>query len=70
MDKVQTGMGEKLGITFQWLSTFVCGFTIGFVRDWRLTLMLLIIVPFLAVGGALLTIVTILMMNRKIIFVS
>ena len=32
--------------------------------------MLLIIVPFLAVGGALLTIVTILMMNRKIIFVS
>ncbi|XP_011403751.1 PREDICTED: multidrug resistance protein 1A-like, partial [Amphimedon queenslandica] len=58
LDKVQTGIGEKCVILFQWIGSLICGFTIGFVRDWRLTLALLSITPFLAVGGALMAIVT------------
>ena len=60
LDKVQTGIGEKCVILFQWIGSLICGFTIGFVRDWRLTLALLGITPFLAVGGALMTIVRII----------
>lgn len=58
MDKIQTGLSEKLVLTAQWISTFLCGFTLGFVRDWRLTLALLAVVPFLALGGALMAYVS------------
>ena len=58
LDKVQTGIGEKFVILFQWTGSLIAGFTIGFFRDWRLTLALLGITPFLMMGGALMTIVS------------
>ncbi len=50
-----SGIGDKLVLFFQWISTFFAGFAIGFVRDWRLTLVLMGLVPFLALGGALMS---------------
>ena len=55
LDKVLSGTGDKLVTFFQYMSTFFSGFTIGFVQDWRLTLMLLGVTPFLVVSGAIFT---------------
>ena len=35
------------------MATFFGGFIVGFVREWRLTLLLLAFTPFLALGGAI-----------------
>ena len=52
MDKIHDGIGDKIALLIQWVSTFFGGFIVGFVRDWRLTLLLLAFTPFLALGGA------------------
>lgn len=51
---IQSGIGEKLGIAVQAMSTFVASFVIAFVTQWKLTLILIFIVPLLLVvlGGA------------------
>ncbi|KAI5457773.1 multidrug resistance protein 1, 2, 3 [Mariannaea sp. PMI_226] len=51
---IQSGIAEKLGIVIQAISTFVAAFVIAFVTQWKLTLILIWIVPTLliALGGA------------------
>jgi len=51
VQKIHDGIGDKVALLLQWLATFVGGFVIGFVRDWRLTLLLMVFAPFLALGG-------------------
>ena len=51
MDKIHDGIGDKVGLFIQWVSTFFGGFIIGFIKDWRLTLLLLIFAPLLAISG-------------------
>ncbi len=53
--KIHAGIGDKVALLLQWLAVFVGGFVIGFVRDWRLTLVLLGFTPFLAIGGFIMT---------------
>lgn len=53
--KIRNGIGDKVALLLQWLTVFVGGFVVGFVRDWRLTLVLLAFTPFLAIGGFVMT---------------
>ena len=53
IDKIHTGIGDKVALFIQWIAVFVGGFAVGFVRDWRLTLLLLGFTPFLAISGAI-----------------
>lgn len=46
---IQSGIGEKLGIVIQALSTFVTAFIIAFVAQWKLTLILIFMVPTLLI---------------------
>jgi ATP-binding cassette, subfamily B (MDR/TAP), member 1 len=46
---VQSGIAEKLGIAIQAVSTFVAAFTIAFATQWKLTLILVFMVPTLLV---------------------
>ncbi|NP_001029122.1 egg permeability glycoprotein [Strongylocentrotus purpuratus] len=41
IDKIRNGIGDKLGIMLQYTATFVAGITIGFVKSWKLTLVIL-----------------------------
>ena len=41
------------------MSTFVAGFIIGFAKEWRLTLLILALTPFLAICGLIFTLVSI-----------
>ena len=42
---VQGGISEKLGLTFQGLSTFITAFVVAFATSWKLTLITLCIAP-------------------------
>ncbi|KAH7147035.1 P-loop containing nucleoside triphosphate hydrolase protein [Dactylonectria estremocensis] len=42
---IQSGIAEKLGISIQAISTFVAAFIIAFISQWKLTLIILCIVP-------------------------
>lgn len=46
---IQSGIAEKLGIVIQATSTFFAAFIIAFVTQWKLTLILIFMVPLLLV---------------------
>ena len=46
---IQSGVAEKLGIVVQAMSTFIAAFIIAFVTQWKLTLILIFMVPLLLV---------------------
>ncbi|KAF4456251.1 ABC multidrug transporter [Fusarium albosuccineum] len=50
---IQAGIAEKLGLFIQAISTFVAAFVIAFITQWKLTLIILCIVPtiLIVVGG-------------------
>lgn len=51
---IQSGIGEKLGMLVQASATFIAAFVIAFVSQWKLTLIIIGLVPVLliVVGGA------------------
>ena len=53
MNKIQEGIGDKLANFFQWFSTFVTGFLIGFVYGWKLTLVIIAVSPLLVTCGVI-----------------
>jgi ATP-binding cassette subfamily B (MDR/TAP) protein 1 len=53
MVDVQTGISEKVGLTLTGLTTFGGALIVGFVKDWRLTLILFSIVVSMVFGMAM-----------------
>ncbi|CAF4831175.1 unnamed protein product [Rotaria sp. Silwood1] len=47
VNKIHDGIGDKLGSTSQFLGAFFTGFILGFVKGWKLTLVILSISPLL-----------------------
>ncbi|MED6171656.1 (ABC) transporter [Stylosanthes scabra] len=56
---VQDALSEKVGNFMHYISRFIAGFTIGFVRVWQISLVTLSIVPLIALAGGLYAYVTI-----------
>ncbi|KAI4328050.1 hypothetical protein L6164_020444 [Bauhinia variegata] len=56
---VQDALSEKVGNFMHYISRFLAGFTIGFVRVWQISLVTLSIVPLIALAGGLYAYVTI-----------
>ncbi|CAJ1931114.1 unnamed protein product [Sphenostylis stenocarpa] len=56
---VQDALSEKVGNFMHYISRFVAGFIIGFVRVWQISLVTLSIVPLIALAGGLYAYVTI-----------
>ena len=52
MEKILSGIGDRLAHFIQWITIFIGGFILGFVSEWRLTLLLVGLTPFLAISGA------------------
>ncbi|GMY29719.1 ABC transporter B family member 2-like [Fagus crenata] len=50
---VQDALSEKVGNFMHYISRFLSGFTIGFVKVWQITLVTLSIVPLIAIAGGL-----------------
>ncbi|KAK4053219.1 hypothetical protein OIO90_003993 [Microbotryomycetes sp. JL221] len=49
---VQEGISDKVPISVMFMSTFVTGFIIAYVRNWRLALAMSSIIPCIAIAGA------------------
>ena len=45
--KIKDGIGDKFGTTLQYLSTFLGGVIVAFVKGWKLTLVILSVSPVL-----------------------
>ena len=58
MKKIEAGLGEKVGFSFQHISSFITGFVIGFIYGWKLTLVILAAVPVLMVAGGIMAYVS------------
>lgn len=55
LERVREGIGDKLSICLQFISTFIAGFAIGFIKSWRLTLVMMSLTPILAICAAFLS---------------
>ncbi|NWU34612.1 ABCBB protein, partial [Hylia prasina] len=53
VNKINEAIADQVAIFIQRITTFVCGFLLGFVRGWKLTLVIIAVSPLLGVGAAL-----------------
>ncbi|XP_074949474.1 bile salt export pump isoform X4 [Phalacrocorax aristotelis] len=52
VNKINEAIADQVPIFIQRLTTFVCGFLLGFVSGWKLTLVIIAVSPLLGVGAA------------------
>ncbi|XP_072431431.1 ATP-dependent translocase ABCB1-like [Chiloscyllium punctatum] len=53
INKINEGIGDKIGLLFQYIATFAGGIIVGFARGWKLTLVILAASPLLALSAVL-----------------
>ena len=51
--KIRAGLGARLAILVQWISTFFSGFIVAFVTNWELTLFMVFLAPFIVATGTI-----------------
>lgn len=52
VSKISEGIGDKVGMFFQAVATFFAGFIVGFIRGWKLTLVIMAISPIMGLSAA------------------
>ena len=60
IEKIQAGIGDKLALFLQYLTTFVTGFVIAYSINWKLALVLSIMLPLLTAMAFLIARVSLL----------
>lgn len=55
VNKVHDGIGDKIGSALQFISGFFAGLVLGFIRGWKLTLVILSVSPLLFVCAVVTT---------------
>ncbi|KAI4882015.1 hypothetical protein NFI96_000728 [Prochilodus magdalenae] len=53
INKINDAIADQVSIFIQRFTTFVCGFLMGFVRGWKLTLVIISVSPLIGLGAAL-----------------
>ncbi|XP_078719768.1 phosphatidylcholine translocator ABCB4-like [Lampetra fluviatilis] len=70
INKITDGMGDKVSLLAQSLATFISGFIIGFIKGWKLTLVILAISPVLAISTGLWSKILTSFTNRELLAYS
>nr|AJM87336.1 P-glycoprotein [Cylicocyclus elongatus] len=52
LERVKEGTGDKLGLMIQFVAQFFGGFIVAFTYDWKLTLIMMSLSPFMIICGA------------------
>ena len=55
VEKIHSGIGDKLAVFLQFFTTFIASFVIAFITNWKLALVVSIALPILVLMGMLLT---------------
>ncbi|XP_036036694.1 multidrug resistance protein 2-like isoform X1 [Onychomys torridus] len=53
VSKINDGIGDKTGMCFQSITTFLSSFVVGFISGWKLTLVILAVTPLLGLSSAM-----------------
>uniref|UniRef100_A0A670JN93 Bile salt export pump n=1 Tax=Podarcis muralis TaxID=64176 RepID=A0A670JN93_PODMU len=53
VNKINDAIADQVAVFIQRFTTFICGFMLGFVRGWKLTLVIISVSPLLGVGAAM-----------------
>lgn len=61
---IQEAMGEKVGKFIQLMSTFIGGFVVAFIKGWKLTLVMLCVIPLLVMAGGVMAMIISKMSSR------
>ncbi|KAL6115511.1 abcb11 [Pungitius sinensis] len=56
INKINDAIADQVAIFLQRFTTFVCGFAIGFVKGWKLTLVIVAASPLIGVGAGLMAV--------------
>lgn len=57
INKINDAIADQVAIFLQRFTTFVCGFCVGFVKGWKLTLVIVAASPLIGVGAGLMALV-------------
>ena len=52
IEKIQSGIGDKVAVFLSYFSTFIAGFVIAFTKSWKMALVVLTMLPLLTFVGA------------------
>ncbi|KAJ7322287.1 hypothetical protein JRQ81_018574 [Phrynocephalus forsythii] len=52
VSKINDGIGDKMAMLIEGVATFIAGFVVGFIKGWKLTLVILAISPVLGISAA------------------
>ena len=64
IEKVQAGIGDKISIFIRSITTFIAGFVIGFITNWKLALVISVMLPVIAFMTAISAKVSIFVVPR------
>ncbi|KAK2145525.1 hypothetical protein LSH36_676g01059 [Paralvinella palmiformis] len=66
INKVEIGIGYKMGFFFQMSTSFVIGLCVALYYSWKLALSVICVIPLMALSGMLLTRVTTVMTQKEL----
>ncbi|ELT87338.1 hypothetical protein CAPTEDRAFT_150102 [Capitella teleta] len=58
INNIQNGIGSKISLFLQAITQFLAGYVLGFVRGWKLTLVVASVIPFAAVAMVALSVIS------------
>lgn len=58
IEKIQSGIGDKVSVFLNYFSTFLAGFLIAYTLEWRMALVVSVILPILSFMAAMIAKVT------------
>jgi ATP-binding cassette subfamily B (MDR/TAP) protein 1 len=64
VDDIENGIGEKLGIAVQMISTIVTAFAVAFSKQWKLTLVVSTVIP-LTVIAVVITVIAEVLIDKR-----
>lgn len=66
INKINDAIADQVGIFTQRFTTFLCGFLLGFVNGWKLTLVIIAVSPLIGVGAALMALAVAKLTGREL----
>lgn len=57
VNKINDAIADQVAIFLQRFTTFVCGFSVGFVKGWKLTLVIVAASPLIGIGTSFMALV-------------
>ncbi|XP_028662184.2 bile salt export pump-like [Erpetoichthys calabaricus] len=67
INKINDAIADQVGIFIQRFTTFICGFMMGFVQGWKLTLVIIAVSPLIGVGAALMALFVAKLTGRELL---